>query len=147
VIKVPQSRQGGFLISKIHKLSQQIFNQKLSLNNLKIHPGQGRILFVLWNEDNIPIKKLVEKTGLPKSTLTSILDRLEKEGQILRESSSLDKRETIIKLTEKNKKLHPIYEKISQEMTDLFYTGFKEKEIQDFEQFLIRLLSNLQKKY
>ncbi|MBN2157103.1 MAG: MarR family transcriptional regulator [Candidatus Lokiarchaeota archaeon] len=38
----------------------------------------------MWKEDNILIKKIVEKMGLSKSTVTSILDRLKEDGHLLR---------------------------------------------------------------
>ena len=121
-----------------------MFYRKLAENNLKIHPGQGRILFVLWNQDNIPIKELVKKTGLPKTTLTSILDRLEKDGQIIRDPSKKDGREINIKLTKKNQKFHPIYEKVSKEMEGLYYSGFSKEDKEELDKFLNRILGNLQ---
>jgi MarR family transcriptional regulator, organic hydroperoxide resistance regulator len=137
--------QAGFLISKIQKLSRKIFNQKLKKNGIRIHPGQGRILYVLWNDgDHVPIKYLVKKTGLPKTTLTSILDRLEQESQIIRKPSSEDKRETLIILTEENKNYHPIYKKVSQEMEKIYYRGFNEEDKLKLDEYLTRILHNIQ---
>ncbi|MHA2400655.1 MAG: MarR family transcriptional regulator, partial [Promethearchaeota archaeon] len=66
-----QQKEGGFLISKIHHISQRIFARILKKYNLEeFNPAQGRIMFVLWREDNLPIHKLVEKTQFSKSTLT-----------------------------------------------------------------------------
>jgi hypothetical protein len=48
-------KQGGFLISKIHNLSARIFSKKLKEYEIEIGPGQGRIIFALWQEDGIPI--------------------------------------------------------------------------------------------
>jgi len=95
------------------------------------------------NKDEIPIKELVNKTGLPKTTLTSILDRLEEEGHIIRTPSKMDGREINIKLTEKNKKLHPIYEKVSKEMEDIYYKGFTESEKEELDTYLNRILQNI----
>jgi DNA-binding MarR family transcriptional regulator len=144
VITFPQVHQAGFLISKIQKISQQIFNKMLSENGINLHPGQGRILYVLWKDgDNVPIKDLVKKTGLPKTTLTSILIRLEKEGQIIRKPSTKDRREIKVKLTRKNKSQHETYEKISLEMADLYYKGFSDEEKTQLDHYLNRVLSNL----
>lgn len=38
---------------------------------------QGRILYVLWNEDAIGIKDLASKTSVANAPLTSMLDRME----------------------------------------------------------------------
>ncbi|MFX1590838.1 MAG: MarR family winged helix-turn-helix transcriptional regulator [Promethearchaeota archaeon] len=137
-------KQGGFLISKIHQLSQRIFSRILRENDLnEFNPSQGRIMFVLWQKDNIAIHELVEKTQLGKSTISFHLDNLEKVGHIKRISSKRDKREFTIVLTDKNKGLQEKYVKVSQEMTKIFYNRFTDDEIQEFEAYLIRLLDNL----
>ena len=139
--------QAGFLISKIQKISRQLFHKKLSENDLKIHPGQGRVLFALWNKDNSPIKELIKKTGLPKTTLSSILKRLREDGQIKEpEPSEKDRRELIISLSDKNKKYHPLYEKVSKEMEEIYYKGFSEEEKKELDTLLNRILVNLQEK-
>lgn len=137
-------KQGGFLISKIHQLSQRIFSRILRENDLnEFNPSQGRIMFVLWQKDNITIHELVEKTQLGKSTVSFHLDNLETAGHIKRIPSEKDKREYYVKLTDKDKSLQEKYVKVSQEMTKLFYNNFTEVEIQNFEAYLMRLLDNL----
>ena len=138
-----QQREGGFLISKIHYIGQRIFNQLLRRDQLHVNPGQGRILYVLWQNDEIPINELAKRTALEKSTLTTMLDRLEIRGHLKRVSSREDRRVILIKLTEKNQALHEKFQKVSQEMTELFYKNFSTKEITTFESFLVRILKNL----
>ncbi|MGD8565822.1 MAG: MarR family transcriptional regulator [Candidatus Bathyarchaeota archaeon] len=136
-------REGGFLISKIHYIGQRIFNQLLRRDQLDVNTGQGRILYVLWHKDEIPINELAKRTALKTSTLTTMLDRLEARGHLKRVSSREDRRVTLIKLTEKNKALHEEYRRISLEMIELFYKDFSTKEITTFESFLTRILKNL----
>jgi DNA-binding MarR family transcriptional regulator len=138
-----QRREGGFLISKIHYLGRRIFNRMLQREKLDVNPGQGRILYVLWQNDEIPINELAKQTALGKSTLTTMLDRLEAEEHLMRVPSQDDRRMILIKLTEKNKALHEKYKRVSQEMTELFYQDFTTEEIDAFEGFLIRILKNL----
>lgn len=143
LIVMTQRREGGFLVSKIHYLGRRIFNQMLKRDELDVNPGQGRILYVLWQNDEIPINELAKQTALGKSTLTTMLDRLEAEGHLVRVPSKEDRRIILIKLTEKNRALHERYKRVSQEMTELFYRGFTTKEIDTFEDFLVRILRNL----
>ncbi len=139
-----QQRQGGFLISKIHQLSQRIFAKILKEYKLEeFNPAQGRIMFVLWQKDNIPIHELVEKTQYSKSTLTSMLDNLERAGFIKRIPSKEDRREILIALTEKNRLLQDKYVDVSREMGKLFYNKFNGEEIDNFEKYLKRILENL----
>jgi DNA-binding MarR family transcriptional regulator len=140
-------RQGGFLIAKIHQVSGRIFAKILKKAGIsEINPAQGRILFALWNKDEIPITELARKTLLSKSTLTSMLDRLEEAGFIIRIPSKKDRRTILIKRTEKDKRLESKYVQVSDEMTNLFYKGFASEEIGTFEEYLKRILTNLTKK-
>ncbi|MFH0733022.1 MAG: MarR family transcriptional regulator [bacterium] len=139
-------REGGFLVSKIHQISGRIFFKKLKEKNIEINAAQGRILFVLWKQDNLKINELAKRTSLSKTSLTSMLERLELMGYIVKKESEKDKRSTIISLTEKNIILEDLYKQVSDEMTNLYYKGFTCKEINLFEEYLIRILSNLDSK-
>lgn len=142
-----QRREGGFLIAKIHHISGRIFGRILKKAGInEINPAQGRILFVLWKKDEIPISELAKRTLLSKSTLTSMLDRLEEAGYVTRIRSKEDRRTILIKRMEKDKLLEKKYIKVSNEMTDLFYSGFAPKEIESFEDYLRRILTSLTKK-
>jgi len=136
-------KQGGFLIAKIHQLSGRIFSKLLKKHQIEINPAQGRIMFVLWRNDNIPIQELAKKTSLSKTTLTSMLDRLETRGYIKRVPSKEDRRKIRIKLTEKDRNLHEQYRQVSLEMTDLFYQGLSNNEIDLFEKQLEKTYKNL----
>ncbi|MFW9904176.1 MAG: MarR family winged helix-turn-helix transcriptional regulator [Candidatus Thorarchaeota archaeon] len=140
-------KAGGYLIAQIHQLSQRIFAKKLKQHQIvDINPAQGRILFALWKKDGLPIIELAKATSLSKSTLTPMLDRLEEIGHLKRVDSEEDRRKKLIYLTEKNKKLQDIYYQVSLEMKGLYYKGFSEKEIDQFEDHLKRILSNLKEK-
>ena len=140
-----QVRQGGFLIAKIHQAAGRVFTRKLKQHNLdKINPAQGRILFVLWEQDGISIQELARKTSLGKSTLTSMLDRLEEAGHVKRVPSGDDRRKIHIWLTEKDKKLRHAYTTVSADMVAVFYEGFAAREISASEDYLSRILTNLE---
>jgi len=139
-----QLREGGFLIAKIHHLSGRILAKKIKEYELEeINPAQGRILFALWQKDGISIQELSKKTSLKKSTLTSMLDRLEDTGHLARIPSKEDRRKIIVKLTEKDKNLQNAYMQISKEMTELFYKGLTKKQIDNFEVYLRKIFENL----
>ena len=138
-------RSGGYLISKINQISGRIFTKKLKNYNIDLNGAQGRIIFTLWNDDNIPISELVKKTGLAKNTFTSMLRRLEKRGYINRTKDIKDSRKIIISLTDKTKSLAAKYKMVSEEMLRLFYKDINDKEIDIFEEILVRVLNNLVK--
>ena len=137
-------REGGFLISKIRKLSERIFAKLLRDFNInEISAAQGRVIFPLWQKDNLSFQELKKKTSLSKATLSHMLDSLEEGGHIKRVRSVKDKRTINIKLTKKNKALQDKFLQVSNEMKEIFYKDFSEKEIDEFENYLRKLLGNL----
>jgi DNA-binding MarR family transcriptional regulator len=138
-----QQSQAGFLMAKIRQVGERIFVRKLKHYGIEINPAQGRIMFALWQEDGVAINELVQKTKLEKSTLTSMLDRLEEMGYVKRRRSRKDRREVLIYRTKKDKAMENKYVEVSQELTRLFYKGFSESQIDHFEQDLERILDNL----
>ncbi len=139
-----EQRTGGFLIAKIHHLGGRIFAKKLKQYQLtEINPAQGRIMFPLWQKDEISIHELSKATLLGKSTLTTMLNRLEDEGHLKRVPSEKDHRKTLVKLTEKNQELQEKYVQVSREMNELFYHGLTEQERDEFDRYLEIILENL----
>jgi DNA-binding MarR family transcriptional regulator len=137
-------REGGFLIAKVHHVAGRIFARLLKDHGIdEINPPLGRILFVLWREDGIPIGKLAQRTSLEKSTLTALLDRLEISGFVERVRSEEDRRVILVHRTTKDKAWQKVYEELSEKMNRLFYAGFSAQEIDRFEETLRRLLANL----
>lgn len=135
---------GGFLITKIKQLQGRIFEKLLTAHNISEFNGaQGRILFVLWGNDNIPISELAKQTGLAKTTLTSMLERMEKQELIKRISSPDDHRTVKIRLTKTAAALKEQYEQVSNEMSQIFYKGFSDEEILTLETGLRKILENL----
>ena len=138
---------GGFLITKIKQLQGRIFEKLLAEHNINEFNGaQGRILFVLWEKDDIPISELAKQTGLAKTTLTSMLDRMEKQGHIERVYSPTDRRTVRIRLTEAAGGFKEQYEQVSEEMNQIFYKGFSDEEILTLETGLRKVLTNLTEK-
>ena len=138
--------KGGFLISRIKQTGTRIFDRMLVDSGIDAFNGaQGRILYVLWQNDAISISSLSAQTSLANTTLTSMLDRMEESGLIVRNLDPKDRRNKLISLTDKARALRNDYERISQHMSELYYVGFTDEEIEQFESYLQRVLSNLEK--
>ena len=136
---------GGFQISKIKQLGDRVFEKILTAQGIEAFNGaQGRILYVLWQEDGVPIKTISERCGLAITSLTTMLERMEKSGLIIRQQDSGDKRKTLIFLTDKAKALKEDYDAVSDRMSTVFYQGFTEEEIRNFEEHLERIRLNLE---
>lgn len=135
--------RGGTLISQIHQVCDRVWHRILQQNDMAdVDGARGRVLFSLWEEDHIPIRRLAEKTSLDKSTLTGILDRLERDDYIERTHSSKDRRSILISRTKKDDFFKERMPFVSEQMNEIFYKGFTEEEILDFEEKCTRILQN-----
>lgn len=135
--------KGGTLLSQVHQVCGRVWNKILRENNMAdLEGARGRIIFALWGNDGVPIKTLCEKTSLDKSTLTGIIDRLERDGYIERKPSETDKRSTLISLTGKEQEFAKNVQKVSNQMNEIFYKGFTDEEISQFDSMLERILVN-----
>lgn len=138
--------KGGNLVSQIKRLGDRILEQILAEKNIDAFNGaQGRILYVLWHKDGIALRELADKTGLAQTTLTSMVDRMEKAGLVCRVADKNDRRKTLLALTEKAKNLERDYTQVSDQMTGIFYEGFTEEEIRTCEAMLARIWENMKK--
>ncbi len=135
--------RGGFYITQIKQLQDRIFERLLLENGIEISGGQGRILFILWETDHLTISEISEKTSLAQNTVSVVINGMVNKGIVERNINPHNRRQTIVSLTEYAKSLRTKYEMVSQRMNVLFYQGFSEKEQQQFESYLVRILENL----
>ncbi|CEN31050.1 transcriptional regulator [[Clostridium] sordellii] len=139
------NNKGGFLINKVNFLSGRIFNKLMKEHkNLDINHAQGKILFVISKYTELSINDLCKELAVSKSTLTSMLDRLEAKGYILKKTSKEDKRITLISNTKKADDSIYIFNDVITKMNGKFYNGFKEEDIKIFEKYLEKIYLNLE---
>ena len=138
-------KQGGFLISKIKAIGGRRFDKILQSKSIDAFNGaQGKILYVLWEFGSMTATEISKRTGLAKTTLTTMLSRMCDQQLITFKESSSDKRSTIVSLTEKVNEMKEQYDAVTEEIEDIYYKGFSDEEIQQFEGFLKRILANLE---
>ncbi len=134
---------GGFYISQIKQLQERIFDKLLNENSIDISGAQGRILYVLWQQDNLSMSEIGQRTSLANNTLTAVINRMVEKGILTRATKMDNRRQIIISLTDYAKSLEKSYALVSDKMNNIFYRGFSENEISSFESQLERILLNL----
>ena len=83
--------------TKVANLFQEVmilFKHSMSkaFEDSGITAPQGMVLGILNKEPRIKITELSSKLGLPNSTVSGLVDRLEKQGMVERERSEEDRR-------------------------------------------------------
>lgn len=136
----------GVVMAQIKQLQGRIFERMLKENkNMDaLNGAQINIIYQLWQEDNITISELSKRTQLANTSLTTMLDRLETHGQIVRCRNDENRREIRIKLTDKAKALKDHGSEILQAMHAINFNGFTPEEENQMYDFLNRMKSNLE---
>lgn len=138
---------GGFLISQIRQIGNRAFERILRESGIDAFNGpQGRILYVLWEHENLSITDIAKLTSLANTTLTGMLDRMESQGLIMRVPDKRNRRRIIIKTTSEAEKLRTAYNEVSEKTNEIFYDGFTEEEVIHFEDTLRRILKNFEER-
>ena len=132
-------------MSQIRHLSGRIWERLLKESGVEEFNGaQGRILYVLWEHGQLTISEIWRLTSLAKTTLTSMLDRMEAGGLIQRIPDKKNRRQIFVSVTEKVLEYRERYNQLADSMNEIFYKGFTEEEIEAFENQLRRILKNLE---
>ena len=137
-------RRIGIQITLCKQFIGRMLERLLADNGIGEFNGpQGRILHVLWGGDGISLQELANGTGLANTTLTSMIDRMERLELVRRLPALGDRRKTLIALTEKSRALRNAYEAVSARATEIIYQGFSEEERSSLEKSLDRVIANL----
>ena len=95
--EVTMQYNGGYLLAKINKLTNRLMNDLFKKEDISEFNGaQGTIIYVLARKGPMPIKDIGKATGLAKTSLSSMLERMEKQGLIEKKENEND----TIELTE-----------------------------------------------
>ncbi|HMM20149.1 MAG TPA: MarR family transcriptional regulator [Selenomonadales bacterium] len=131
------------LLSKAEQ-KHYLFTKKLLVNaKLGITPGQMTVLYALYKKDGIPITELGKKVFLDNSTLTGLIDRMEKSDLVHRTSIPEDRRCYCIHLTEKANTLRgPVHEIMAQVEKDIT-VGCDQSEVTTFRKVLEHIYTTL----
>jgi DNA-binding MarR family transcriptional regulator len=70
-----------------------------ALADLALTPGEVNALACFGEQDAVPVRDLVARTGQRPSTFTGVLDRLERRGLVARRPNPADRRSTVAALT------------------------------------------------
>ncbi len=136
--------EAGFLIGAVHRTAGRLFARLLADRGVPDLGGaENTILYRLWRDGPRPTTDLARAAGYGKSTATSVLDRLERSGWIVRARDEGDRRTIMVAPSPKAVALHGAYAAVSAEMNARWFTGFTDEEIERLESALKRVLANL----
>jgi DNA-binding MarR family transcriptional regulator len=107
-----------------------------------LSPAQMHTLEIIGHYGKLRMKDLAEKMGITTGTLTVMIDRLEKEGLVVRERHPTDRRSYVIILTDKGNELYAEHHQMHCLLTADLIASFNDDEIDTLTDYLKRLVQH-----
>jgi DNA-binding MarR family transcriptional regulator len=135
-------------ISRLFKEVEQAFrNQAIARMRAEgipdLFPGLMPLVLHLGDEDGLTMSELARRCGLENSTLTPLVDELERQGLAARQRDPSDRRVVHIGLTESGRNLQPRLRSIVLKLQDDALAGIPAEDLNTFRRVLEQLLANL----
>ena len=140
---------GGYQALQIRLLNGRLFQKLLSKEpDAKYRSEQGKILTVLWQKEDgrATATDIALASGLANNTLTSMIKKLVDQGLVTIKQSDQDKRKKFVVLTDLGWAQKESGDRVSKELGEIFYQGFSDQEIREFEAYQERIITNLKAK-
>jgi DNA-binding MarR family transcriptional regulator len=135
--------QVGFLLSRATWAMNNFVNRMLRESELTdISVAYFAVLHALWENDGMSISDLGEKAQLEKSTMTSLIDRMEGGGLLRREDHPTDRRAYRICLTARGKELEKKLDQVVNRAYQNLTKGIAEKDLQKSIEICKQLIQN-----
>lgn len=132
------------LIFRVKIASKAIKNRLNSISkNIGAFDSYRPFIFALAYQEGLTQTQLVSFSRLSKPTVSLTLQQMEKDELIVFKSDELDRRKTLVFLTDKGKALNAEmrtgFDNLNQDIVRLY----SDKELLDFEEYLNRMIKYL----
>ncbi|MDD5311950.1 MAG: MarR family transcriptional regulator [Dehalococcoidia bacterium] len=126
-----------FNVGRVMRKVYDHYESRLAPFNLTT--PQYMVFGALWMGDGITIGELGRRVSLDGSTITGILDRMEKNGYVERRPNADDRRSALVYLTDTAKKVGPQIVKFADELDANLRSKFQAGDMAVFEHVLREL--------
>jgi DNA-binding MarR family transcriptional regulator len=123
----------------------QAFQKKIAGELKELSKNQPMVIKIIGMEGEVMPSTIGKYTGMEKSSLTRMVDDLEKKGIAYRKTDPDDRRKVLVSLTEKGLRYYNYLNKITAEMADEILKFVDEKDVEDFVQSLETMVRILRK--
>ncbi|GAA3444067.1 MarR family winged helix-turn-helix transcriptional regulator [Planomonospora venezuelensis] len=106
------------------------------LAEIGLYPGQDRALFALWENGPQSQNALARIIGIDVSTMTKMLQRLERSGFVSRSPSPSNGRISIVSTTPKGDALRPEVERVAAEVHRRMTRGLTPEQVEALSSLL-----------
>ena len=124
---------------------EQTLQKKIAGNFKELSKNQPMVIKIIGMEGEVMPSTIGKYTGMEKSSLTRMVDNLEKKGIVYRKTDPDDRRKVLVSLTEKGMRYYNYLTKITAEMADEILKFVDEQDVEEFVQSLETMVRILRK--
>ena len=107
-----------------------------------VRPAYLGVLMSLWREDDLRSIELGRRAGLEPSSMTGLLDRMERDGLVARRADPSDRRAQRIQLTGAGQKIKDTVLRLLDRALKNLFESIDNREVEMLKDLLRRVLAN-----
>lgn len=130
-------------VNRLSFLTRRELGQKFASAGHKISAEEWAVLLMLWQEDGRLPSAIAELTFRDRTTVTRLLDGMEKKEMIRRQADPRDRRKMRVFLTETGRALETILKPIAQELIAQAQQSLSVEEVAQLTLLLRKMTQNL----
>jgi len=132
-------------IARIREQANLLIERELRERSITgIVPAHGSVLVFLFQQSKpVPIKMIVEDVRRAKSTVTAMVNTLERHGYVRKLPCESDNRVTYVELTPKGRRFRKDFDDISKSLLDRVYGDMSVKDRERLVRQLEQIEQNL----
>lgn len=130
----------GILMHKMMNRAKGMYHE------FDLNKSQAGILFALHRSDSMSQKELAARLNVTPPSITSSIQKMERERFLTRHPDPEDQRVMRLMLTEKGKSCIKGVYAVAEQMEKLMFQGMTGEEVMLFKRLLFQISENLDKK-
>ncbi len=127
-----------FHIARLHATRADQYMDKIDL-----YRGQGMLLKYISRHDGLTHSEIAEKLAISPAAVTKVIKRLEEQNYLQRRPDPSDERVSRVFILQPGLQVAEEIDQIFMELDKNTFQGFSSEELQQLQDFLIRMQNNL----
>ncbi len=133
-----------YLISRASLTITSALKRGFILEGVKhLKPAYLGVLLSLWNEDGLKVVEVGRRAGLEPSTMTGLLDRMERDALLKRSASTEDRRVQRVHLTEYGQQIRGPALRVVEKTLAKVFEGIQKGDLDRTKEVLRSVLGNV----
>jgi DNA-binding MarR family transcriptional regulator len=139
---LPPESSLGYLVNHLARLLAQALRERIEPHG--VVPGQFAQLLALYESDGLTQAQLCTRVQIEQPTMANTLARMERDGLITRTPDPADQRRSLVRLTQRARRLEPDLVAAARTVNTLATQGLTDDQITTFHTALRAAIANLE---